>query len=92
MHPHIVPKLTYFIVFACLAVLLVITVLVAQFNLGHWNTPIAMSIALAKAALIVLFFMHIHYATPLLKVFAAGGFLWLTLLFLFTFSDVLTRR
>ena len=76
MQPHIVPKSVYFTVAACLAVLLVVTVLAAQFDLGVANTPIAMAIALAKAALIVLFFMHVRYASPLVRVFAAGGFLW----------------
>lgn len=92
MQSHIVPKSIYFIVFVLLAVLLMFTVLVAQVNLGFWNTPIAMSIALAKAALIVLFFMHVRYAPPLVRVFAAGGFLWLAIMFILTFSDVLTRR
>lgn len=92
MQPHIVPKSIYFMVFACLAVLLVITVLVARVDLGLWNTPIAVVIAMAKAALIVLFFMHVRYAPPLVRVFAAGGFLWLAIMFILTFSDVLTRR
>jgi cytochrome c oxidase subunit 4 len=92
MQSHIVPKATYFIVFGCLAVLLVCTVLVAPVNLGIWNTPIAMSIAVAKAALIVLFFMHVRHAPPLVRVFAAGGFLWLAIMFILTFSEVLTRR
>ena len=92
MHPHVVPKSTYFIVAACLFVLLVLTVLAAQFNLGPLNTPIAMAVALAKAALIVLFFMHVRYGEPLLRIFAAGGFLWLVIMFLLMLSDYLTRR
>jgi cytochrome c oxidase subunit 4 len=91
MNPHIVPVATYVKVFAALAVLLVVTVLVAQVHLGYLNTPIAMLIALIKAALIVLFFMHIRYANPLVRVFAAGGFLWLAIMFVLTFSDILTR-
>jgi cytochrome c oxidase subunit 4 len=92
MQLHIVPKATYYIVFACLALLLVVTVLVAGVDLGALNTPIALAIGFAKAALIVLFFMHIRYAPPLVRVFAAGGLLWLAIMFMFTFSDVLTRR
>lgn len=91
MHPHVVPKSVYFIVAACLGVLLVATVAVAEVDLGIWNTPIAMSIALAKAALIVLFFMHVRYGSPLLQVFAAGGFLWLVIMFLLMMPDYLTR-
>ena len=69
-----------------------VTVAVAKMDLGYFNTPIAMVIALAKAALIVLFFMHVRNAPPLVRIFAAGGFLWLGILFVFTFSDVLTRH
>jgi cytochrome c oxidase subunit IV len=91
MQPHVVPIKTYLIVAAWLALLMVVTVSAAAFDLGIWNTPIAMAIALAKAALIVLFFMHVRYGTPLLRIFAAGGFLWLLILFGLTMSDVLTR-
>lgn len=92
MKLQIVPVSTYLKVFAALAVLLVVTVLAAELNLGFFNTPIAMAIALAKAALIVLYFMHVRNSPPLVRVFAAGGFLWLLIMFSFTFSDVLTRR
>jgi cytochrome c oxidase subunit 4 len=92
MHPHVVPKSVYFLVAAALFVLLVVTVLAAQFDLGYWNTPLAMLIALAKAALIVLYFMHVRYGHPLLRVFAAGGFLWLLILFALMLPDYLTRQ
>lgn len=91
MQTHVVPKSTYFIVAACLGALLVVTVLAAQINLGYWNTPIALAIALAKAALIVLYFMNVRHGSPMLRVFAAGGFLWLIILFVFTLSDYVTR-
>lgn len=92
MNPHIVPISTYLKVFAALAVLLVLTVLVAQVDLRILNTPIAMLIALVKAALIVLVFMNVGYAPPLVRVFAAGGFLWLAIMLVLTFSDVLTQH
>ena len=92
MNPQIVPVSTYLKVFAALVVLLVVTVAVAQVHLGVLNTPIAMLVALVKAALIVLYFMHVRNAPPLVRLFAAGGFLWLGIMFVFTFSDILTRR
>jgi cytochrome c oxidase subunit IV len=64
---------------------------VAEIDLRHWNVPLALAIALIKAALIVLFFMHVRYASPLVKLFAAGGFLWLAILLTFTMADYLTR-
>jgi cytochrome c oxidase subunit IV len=92
MTPHIVPVKTYLQVFAALFVLLIATILIADVNLGYLNTPIAMLIAGAKAALIVLVFMNVRYSPPLVRVFAVGGFLWLLVLFIFTFSDLLTRH
>jgi cytochrome c oxidase subunit 4 len=92
MKPHIVPIATYLKVFAALAVLLVATVLVAQVHLGMFNTPVALAIAAAKAAVIVLFFMHVRYSPPLVKIFAVAGFLWLGIMFMLTFADILTRR
>jgi len=88
---HVVPKLTYYQVAICLGVLLVVTVAASQVDLGHWNVPIALAIAVIKAVLIVLFFMHVRYGSPLLKLFAAGGFCWLLIMFVFIASDVLTR-
>jgi cytochrome c oxidase subunit 4 len=90
--PHIVPRRVYFVIFAILAALLVVTVAAAEVHLGYLNTPVAMLIALAKAALIVMVFMHVRYASPLVQVFSAGGFVWLVILFVLTFSDILTRR
>jgi cytochrome c oxidase subunit 4 len=91
MTPHIVPVKKYLQVFAALFVLLVLTVAIAEVHLGFLNTPIAMLIAGAKAALIVLVFMNVRYSPPLVRVFAVGGFLWLMIMFIFVFSDLLTR-
>jgi cytochrome c oxidase subunit 4 len=90
MH-HTVPKSTYFTVFAWLAVLLVLTVAASKLNLGYWNVPLALAIAVIKAALIVLFFMHVRYGSPLLRLFAAGGFFWLAILLAFVVADVRAR-
>ena len=91
MHHHVVAKSTYYQVAIWLAVLLAVTVVAARVDLGHWNVPIALAIAGIKAVLIVLFFMHVRYGSPLLKLFAAGGFFWLLIMFVFLASDVLTR-
>ena len=85
------PKATYYWVALWLGVLLVATVVVARFNLGGWNVPIALSIAAIKATLIVLFFMHVRYGSPLVRLFATGGFLWLFILLAFLAADVLKR-
>ena len=53
---------------------------------------VAMVIASIKAALVVLYFMHVKYASRLTKVFVAAAFLWLAILFALTFADYLTPR
>jgi len=59
MSHHVASKRTYYTVIAILAVLLVLTVAVAEINLGWLNVPVALVIASAKAILIVLYFMHV---------------------------------
>lgn len=72
---HIIEPAVYYKVFGGLMVLLVITLVAAYFDLGSLNLAIAMSIAIAKVVLIVLFFMHLRYSTKLVQFFAgaAGG-------------------
>jgi cytochrome c oxidase subunit 4 len=90
MH-HVVPKSTYFVVSVLLAVLLVATVAAARVDLGPWNVPIALAIATTKAILIVLFFMHVRYGSPLVRLFAAGGFFWLLIMLTLILTDVQAR-
>ena len=45
------------------------------------------TIAIAKAVLIIMFFMHVKYGSNLTKLFAAAGFVWLVILFAFALSD-----
>ena len=90
MH-HVVAKKTYYIVSAWLMLLLVLTVAAAQRDLGAANIPIALAIAVAKAILIVLFFMHVRYGSPLVRLFAAGGFFWLLIMLGFILADVQAR-
>lgn len=91
MHNHVVSKTTYYQVAGLLFLLMIVTVVAGIYDLGAWNTPIALAIAGTKAVLIVLVFMHVRFGSPLLKLFAAGGFLWLGIMMAVTFSDYLTR-
>ena len=90
MH-HVVPKSTYFIIFVWLTALLVLTVAAAHVDLGMWNVPVALAIAMIKAVLIVLFFMHVRYGSPLVRLFAVGGFFWLLIMLAFVLTDVRMR-
>ena len=64
---------------------------VAFFDLGPLNTVAALAIAVFKAALVVLFFMHVKYSTRLTWAVVIGSVFWLGILLALTFSDYLTR-
>ena len=91
MSAHVVPRKTYFLIFGGLMVLTALTVWVATFDLGRWNAIMALSIAVVKATLVVLYFMHVRYSSKLTWVFVCAGVIWLIILFGFTLSDFLTR-
>jgi cytochrome c oxidase subunit 4 len=82
---------TYLLVFGALLVLTLITTAVAFVDLGPLNTPLALSIALLKASLVMIYFMHLRHSTFLARVFAGAGVLWLLHFIIFTLSDYLTR-
>jgi cytochrome c oxidase subunit IV len=82
---------TYLLVFGGLLVLTLITTAVAFVDLGPLNTPLALSIALLKASLVMIYFMHLRHSTFLARVFAGAGVLWLLHFMIFTLSDYLTR-
>ena len=92
MSQHIVPKKVYFLIFIALLCLTLITIWVAFIDLGRLNTFIAMTIAVCKALLVVLYFMHLRYSSRLTWVVAGAGLFWLAILMGLTLSDYLTRN
>jgi|SRR5689334_12772432 cytochrome c oxidase subunit 4 len=92
MAHHIVPKKVYFLVFATLIALTALTTAVAFTDLGAMNTVAALAIAVCKAALVVLFFMHVKYSPGLTRVVIVAAFFWLAILIALTLSDVFTRN
>ncbi|MEP6994084.1 MAG: cytochrome C oxidase subunit IV family protein [Acidobacteriota bacterium] len=84
------PK-AYFAVFAALMALTGLTVWASYLHLGVWNTPVALAIAVTKALLVALIFMHLRHS-PRLTLFVVGSsVLWLAFLILITTSDYLSR-
>lgn len=71
--------------------LLALTVSAAYVNLGPFNIIAAMTISVAKAALIVVFFMEIRGRGPVIWVALATGFFFLGIMFALAMSDFLTR-
>jgi cytochrome c oxidase subunit IV len=91
MAQHSVASQLYYRVFAALLGLTLLTVGVAFLDLGRLNTVIALTIAVGKALLVILFFMHVRYSHRLIWACVIAGFFWLVLLLALTMSDYLTR-
>ena len=91
MKHHVLSLSAHFIVFAALLALTAVTVLVAGVDLGPWNEIVALLVASAKALVVILWFMHVKFATRLTRVFVAAGFVWLILMILLMTSDYLYR-
>jgi cytochrome c oxidase subunit 4 len=78
-------------VWAGLMVLLGITLGAAYIPLGPFNLVLALGIAVAKATLVVVFFMQLRRPDPLLRLAAATALIFVAFMALLTFSDVLVR-
>ena len=90
-HEEHVSERTYWIIFAILMVLLVVTVGAAYVEFGILSLAVALTIAVVKAVLIILYFMHVRYSSRLVWLFAGAGFFWLVIMIGITFADYLTR-
>jgi cytochrome c oxidase subunit 4 len=97
MSQHVVPRKTYFLIFAALMVGTALTVAAAFVDLSAYtgvplmNDVVMLGIAVAKAVLVVLFFMHVKYSGRLTALTVLSGVLFFLLLVGITLSDYLTR-
>jgi len=88
---HIVSPVIYIIIGASLLVLTGVTVAASFIEMGVFNPIVALAIAVVKAMLVVLFFMHVKYSTKLTKLTVfAGLFTFLTLIGM-TLADYVSR-
>lgn len=67
------------------------TVGLAFVNLGPFNLPVALGIAVIKASLIATMFMELKFAAPTERLVAGAALLWLGILMAGTLDDYLTR-
>jgi cytochrome c oxidase subunit IV len=81
----------YWIVYVALMALLAVTIGAAYFHLGNMTIVAAVGIAVVKATLIILYFMHIRFSGRSRWVFAVVGFLWLAILLTLGMTDYLSR-
>jgi cytochrome c oxidase subunit IV len=88
---HILPTRIYYTIFAILLLCTYLTVQIAFLDLGRLNAVAALTIAVFKAVLVVLFFMHVRYSTRLIWVVVIAAVFWLMILLALTSGDYLTR-
>jgi cytochrome c oxidase subunit 4 len=91
MASHILPKRVYYTIFGILIFCTYLTVQIAFLDLGALNTVAALAIAVFKATLVVLFFMHVKYSSRLTWAVVLGSIFWFGILLALTMSDYLTR-
>lgn len=88
MSVHISPVRVYVTVFAVLMVLTAATVWAAFQNFGAMNNVVMLGIAITKATVVVLYFMHVKYATRLTGVVVLSTLFFLSILFVFLIADL----
>jgi cytochrome c oxidase subunit IV len=91
MSSHIAPKSLYYAIFLALMVLTGVTVGVTYVDLGEMNLVIAMGIAVTKAVLVVLFFMHVWWSDRLTQMTIITAFAFFGILVAFTLADYVGR-
>lgn len=93
---HIVPLSTYYKIFGWLMFFLLVTVGAAEVDMANFGVPwaniiIALAVAVTKAVLIVLYFMHVKFSSRLVKICAVVAYFFLLIMFLETYADYFTR-
>ena len=89
---HVISVRTYMLIYWVLLALLAATVFASDMPFSSpMHLAVAMTIAVIKAVLIVLFFMHVYYSAPLTWITAVGSLLWVALLIGFLLADYWSR-
>jgi cytochrome c oxidase subunit 4 len=86
-----VPRKTYLFTWLSLLSLTLLTTLIGFLDLGAFSMVLAVAFAVAKASLIVLFFMHALYEFRLVLAIIGAGIIWLFILIGLTLTDYLSR-
>ncbi|HEY1283861.1 MAG TPA: cytochrome C oxidase subunit IV family protein [Steroidobacteraceae bacterium] len=74
-----------------LLALLTATLGSAYIHLGYFNMIVNLVIAIMKALLVMVVFMHLKKSAPFVRLVAAAGFCWLAILGALSLADVLTQ-
>ncbi len=92
MTEHTIAPRTYVIVCGLLILLTVLTVGVSFAHVAaEWHIVIGLLIAVCKASLVVLFFMHVLISPRLTWIVIIVACFWLGLLLVLTLNDYVSR-
>ena len=92
MSEHTVSSKTYYAIWILLLILTVVTAWIATIDLGPFNTIVALAIATIKASVVVLFFMHVKYASEkMTKVVIVSALFWMLILLMLSLTDYTWR-
>ena len=88
---HIVSPKIYAAIFATLLLATGLTVAASYVEMYVFNAVVALAIAVIKATLVVLFFMHVKYSTRLTKLTVVSGLFTFMVLISMTLADYVSR-
>lgn len=92
---HIVSPKLYVAIFATLMICTILTVVAAEVDLNKYfsglNIIVALTIAVFKASLVVLFFMHGKYSPKRTQLVIIASVFWLAVMLFMTMSDYVSR-
>lgn len=92
-HPHITPLWVYFAVISTLLFLTVVTVAVAQVDLGEvMNLIVAMAVATVKASLVAFIFMHLLFDNKFYTYLLVASLVFLSVFITFCLFDTMRRH
>lgn len=93
-HHTVSPKI-YFTIFGALMICTILTVFAAEVDLNRYfsglNIIVALTIAVFKASLVVLFFMHGKYSPKRTQLVIIASVFWLAIMLFMTMSDYVSR-
>ena len=84
---HIMPVKVLIGVFLALVALTVLTVKASSVDFGSYNLVVAIAIAVVKASLVVLFFMHLLYDNPFNAIILMACLIFVSLFMVLSLTD-----
>ncbi|QDU41180.1 hypothetical protein Mal4_55450 [Maioricimonas rarisocia] len=85
---HVMPLKVLFTIFGALIFFTILTVALAQLDLGQYEIIVTMVIATIKASLVAVYFMHLRYDNPFNAVVFVFSLVFVALFLGFTLADV----